>query len=354
MNVYIDPGSRYYLNNALFEKEANDSEDDFLLIWRHLKEYCRKRDIILNTADFWNKDRASKNDIYVSLGHKNFAKRFYWKLKNKNHSADLKNFKKRILLQGEPPVAEPEAYQSIKGLVKIYDQVYFPFKSGDSRARYYLMPFSRDETLSYWQNADRKFLTMIHANRSPRSVKKILLLAVSGGFRYLGHKELFSERIKAIKFFSRTSDIDLYGYDWDKPPFFPYWFYKKSIQKVYKGSIPAIKLRKLSEYNFALTFENCFLPGYISEKIFDCFYAGTIPVYLGATDIQEYIPKECFVDMRDFKNYGELKKFLKSLTPSEIQEYRDNAQQFLRSPRMEPFTNKHFIEFFVNMVSEKD
>ena len=45
------------------------------------------------------------------------------------------------------------------------------------------------------------------------------------------------------------------------------------------------------------------LERWITEKIFDCFYAGTIPVYLGAPDVARWLPPECFIDMRRFGGY---------------------------------------------------
>jgi hypothetical protein len=59
------------------------------------------------------------------------------------------------------------------------------------------------------------------------------------------------------------------------------------------------------------------LDGWITEKIFDCFYSGTIPVYLGAPDIDDWIRADCFVDMRGFSDFAELRAFLKQLSPAE-------------------------------------
>lgn len=53
----------------------------------------------------------------------------------------------------------------------------------------------------------------------------------------------------------------------------------------------------LSNYKFVLCFENSYTNGYITEKIFNCFFAGIIPLYLGAPDITKYINPNCFVDM---------------------------------------------------------
>jgi len=89
------------------------------------------------------------------------------------------------------------------------------------------------------------------------------------------------------------------------------------------------------------------LPGYITDKIFDCFFVGTIPIYLGAPDIAEYIPRNCFIDMRDFKSYEELRMFLKSLPESEIKTYKENGLRFLESEQYKLFTKEHFARIFV-------
>jgi len=360
MNVYIDPTSPDHLGNALFKKNPGG---DPSRPWRYTKEYCGRHNIIVNTIDFYGKKKPGNNDVYVSLEHTSFLRKLYWRIgRNRNYptNINLNNFAKRILIQGEPPMADPAAYQSLRALFKIYDKIFFPFKSdgfaigkdkvSGLRAGFYQMGFSRDEIPVCQKNPVRKFLTMINTNRSPRNLKKILLLLSLGmKFQYLGYKELLTERIRAIEFFGRTNDIDLYGYDWDKPLPFPYWFHEKRILKAYKGVVQ-LKLQTLCDYTFSLVFENCALPSHISEKIFDCFYAGAIPVYLGAPDIEEYIPKNCFIHTRDFKNYEALRRFLKSLAPAEIKAYRENAHSFLQSEKMNPFTLDHFAKLFVDAV----
>ncbi|WP_226896450.1 glycosyltransferase family 10 domain-containing protein [Poseidonibacter ostreae] len=59
------------------------------------------------------------------------------------------------------------------------------------------------------------------------------------------------------------------------------------------------------------------MPGYITEKIFDSFFAGCVPVYLGADNITEHIPKECFIDKREFDTYEKLYKYLKNMSDEE-------------------------------------
>jgi len=74
----------------------------------------------------------------------------------------------------------------------------------------------------------------------------------------------------------------------------------------------------LSGYKFALSFDSYVNQrGYISEKMFDCFRAKVVPIYLGADNVLDYIPKECFIDYRDFKSNEELAEFLQKMTKKE-------------------------------------
>ena len=61
-------------------------------------------------------------------------------------------------------------------------------------------------------------------------------------------------------------------------------------------------LNVLNQYKFVLCYENSYKKGYITEKIFNCFFAQTIPMYKGAHDIADCINTNCFIDMRN-KDY---------------------------------------------------
>jgi hypothetical protein len=50
----------------------------------------------------------------------------------------------------------------------------------------------------------------------------------------------------------------------------------------------------LAPYRYAIAVENHSCPDYWTEKITDCFLAGTMPIYFGATNIAEYFPPESF------------------------------------------------------------
>jgi hypothetical protein len=156
-------------------------------------------------------------------------------------------------------------------------------------------------------------------------------------------KELYSERRRAIKFFEEKSEgeFDLFGYNW-----------KKKKYKNYQGSV-ADKIGKLKEYKFSICYENTGnVKGYISEKIFDCFTAGVVPIYLGASNVTDYIPANCFIDKRNFANYEDLYQFLKSMTQEEYQGYLERAEKFLSSEKAKVFTDEYFIEQFISLIEK--
>ena len=328
-NVGIDPFSDVFRDNKLFGYDKLLNRDDGLSTWRYLKNYCYERDINLNTIDLWTEKKATKEDIYVVFNHKkrSIAGKVYSLFRKKsyqNPKTDI--FKKKVLFQFEPPVVYPWVYKNIDHLTSIYDEVFLVCKVDNTKCHYFYFPQAYNNILSeYWENTNRSFLTMINSNKKPRPFPNV--------------KELYSERIKIVKFFGETDEIDLYGFGWDK----------NDLQKVYKGSRET-KFPILSKYNFAICFENCIMPGYITEKIFDCFFAGTVPVYWGAPDIENYIPNDCFIDMRDFKDYRELRQFLKSLTKSEMESYKENARKYLESEQFKPYTKEHFAEMFVAAI----
>ncbi|MEN9344193.1 MAG: hypothetical protein RLZZ453_980 [Chlamydiota bacterium] len=145
-----------------------------------------------------------------------------------------------------------------------------------------------------------------------------------------------------VEFFSKKpkGEFEFYG----SP--YPNLIYNRC----YKGRIPGLncgkeKIDTLKNYRFCICFENrTHLNGYISEKIFPCFAAGCVPVYWGAPNIEEYIPKDCFIDYRDFQNVEELYVFLKTMPESVYEQYLDSIRQFLSSEQAQLFSPQYFSQ----------
>jgi Glycosyltransferase family 10 (fucosyltransferase) C-term len=57
----------------------------------------------------------------------------------------------------------------------------------------------------------------------------------------------------------------------------------------------------LSRYRFTLAFENAIDRDYVTEKFFDPLCVGSVPVYLGAPNIEEFAPGDhCFIDAASY------------------------------------------------------
>ena len=118
-----------------------------------------------------------------------------------------------------------------------------------------------------------------------------------------------------------------------------------------KGTVIS-KSETLSRYKFAICFENMILPGWITEKIFDCFAAGCVPIYWGAPEITDVIPAECFIDMRQFEGFHDLRDFLHRMTPTQVTRHRDAARAFLESAGYDRFRPQGFLDHFRRFVRE--
>ena len=70
---------------------------------------------------------------------------------------------------------------------------------------------------------------------------------------------------------------------------------------VYGRGINEISLKEegLCDYMFSVVVENGFYESYFTEKILDCFASGTIPVYMGSSDIGNYFNSEGIIPLTE-------------------------------------------------------
>jgi hypothetical protein len=63
----------------------------------------------------------------------------------------------------------------------------------------------------------------------------------------------------------------------------------------------ATKLSTIGSYRFTLAFENAVAEDYVTEKLYDPLVAGSVPVYMGAPNVERLAPSpESYIDVRDF------------------------------------------------------
>lgn len=322
--IFIDPSYQAYENNKLFD--ANDvvlNRDDTLAPYIKFKTDMALQSVEVLTYDLAKtfKKEETAGDGYISFG-------------NLRDKGELKNsgLKLMAFFLMEPPLVAPKMYEVLPYLSNHFEQVFVHNTKGDCYSLegvntaalsklYWPQPYG-DVVDKFWSVKSRdKKIVVINGNHRPRR---------------LLDKELYSQRIKWALGLKKFMGVDLFGRGWDKVVsraslwrVFLLNYFK--IQDIYRGSCGS-KLEVMSHYDFVLCFENLIMDGYITEKIFDCFYSGAIPVYRGGDDINLRIPSGCYIDLRKFKNAKELSDYLLKLSGEEKENYRQEAKKFLLSP----------------------
>ena len=101
----------------------------------------------------------------------------------------------------------------------------------------------------------------------------------------------------------------------------------------------------MARYKFALCFENnASQPGYVSEKITDCFCARCVPIYYGAPGVGELIPQSCWIDARQFGNFREMQGFIVNMAPERHAMYLSAIEEFMHSPTLDFFSTDHYFK----------
>ena len=359
ITVFIDPVTNHFQRNELFNPNSKYNLDNKHEPYFYLRQLFHSKGIEVHTGDYlMRNEKVNKINVYFSFGIVSNYKRLA-----KRRDTILSGF-----FTFDAPIILPTVYEKIPEISRYFKRVYSystskalaPFGCGGVKFSKFCIPQTYYQVFEeLWKKKDRKFLTMINTNKLPRR----------------SYQELYTERLKALEYFSKFGEIDLYGFGWDRmpykvgetwipahltrlyrfvrehQPFVKLFPYEEVIKKVYKGSLNS-KYEILSNYTFAICYENMFLQGWVNEKIFDCFLAGTIPIYLGVPDITDYVPENCFIDKRGFSTYEELRSFLKSLSGKEIQSYKENAREYFSSEMFKPFRKESFAALFTQAVEE--
>lgn len=309
-------------------------------LW-YLKKELKKRGVDIHTSDILPKEKADyilyneypKNNISGVMDLPSTS--------DKNRS---------FLLSLECPIIRPENYKTkyhskFKKVLTWHDDL---VASNDTR---------------YVKSNFCNNLREVNTSNSQRSR---FLVCIAGNKKIDAAEELYSERRKVVEWFESTnsSDFDLYGNGWGsfkvnsnrwyRPlnRIFSYLPVNRKTHSSWKGRADN-KIEVLSKYKFNLCFENAkSYPGYITEKIFDSFFAGTVPVYWGAPNIERYIPADCYIDFRKFNDVSDCYDFLKTVTDDQIIIYQQSMQRFLESEKSYQFSMECFVNTILSAVGE--
>lgn len=333
--IAIKPfNNKIYYNNNIFKIDSSAAS----LYLINARNYLAKKNIILNTIDIVTKTPSEK-DVYFDLP-------YLWELKH--WIRILKNRKKNILFIIEPPVVNPFSYMKISHI--FFVKVYTWNDDLVDNKKYFKMDIPKTDEGMNTQKVSfmkKKFLVLMNANWVAFLPFKLLAFST---------RELYSQRIKAIEFFTDNFPLDfsLYGRGWNKPARFSIEqrLFGHNFFSSYKGVFSSEdKYKILSQFKFALCFENCERIGYISEKIIDFFKARCVPIYLGAPNIGRSIDQKCFIDFRKFKSLEDLARYLLDMDEKTYNTYIQEIEKFLRGNYYKNrWTSTAFIKLFEKSI----
>lgn len=354
VGIYIDPPSKSLLQDRFFTQSISS----LARCLGFVKATLERQGIRVHTVDRLPPPGGAERNLLVTIGS----------LATYPSLADRSDLTLSAFMVTESPIVDPHLYLGLSDVRRRFKRLYSCIDQADITefvgAEVSCIPLRwpidfHGVDMPLWSRSERGFLAMINMNKLPR----------------LASYELFTERMRAVEFLSRSGDIDLYGVGWNKASMqmgrsrLPWTLRRAHIalrdwidrihpdpllvaaRKVYKGELDT-KWETLSKYDFLMCFENTRIGGWVTEKIFESFRVGAIPIYWGANDIAELIPPDAFIDMRQFAGYAELLAFLKGLSRDDIRRYRDAGRAFLESRAFEPFSRERFAEIFRDILEQ--
>lgn len=328
-------GDPRFLNNLWFSEDPSIIRDNQNLCYAELQRKMMNAGVDLNTEDL-NPYEASKLVLFVDVPRRGqyfkMPGQIWYALLNEAPCAYEKNW--RISFHSQ------------------YDKIFTWDEALIDNEKYFLIRLGYNlEYNDFSQRfSDRKFLTMIVGAKHSS---------------YPG--ALYKDRYQIIKWFAKNKPaaFDLYGVGWPdrlRPIFGPRMearipaFVKRIVESfyppnlVYKGRVEG-KRSVLSRYKFSICYENMGdKAGFVTEKIFDSFCSGCVPVYRGATNIHALIPSGCFIDARQFSTIQQMYSFLAKIKAEEFDRYQDNIKKFLISEQGKQFSATVFAEVLLNSM----
>jgi hypothetical protein len=231
--------------------------------------------------------------------------------------------------------------------------------------------FGWDESLS----DDARFVRVPYPNAFPEwplagpELRPIFCVLVASNKALATHdqRDQYKERVRIIDWYERNApgDFHLYGNGWEVRASRPGRWGRllgkaaKLMSRISRPQSPYAtwhgmvddKIELLGRSRFCLAHENCRdLPGYVTEKLFDCFRAGCVPVYVGPREIRDLVPPDCFVDGRDYPDPKDLDAHLRSINDERYRAYQQAAKSFFESGQADRFGRPHFVRTIISSV----
>jgi len=164
-------------------------------------------------------------------------------------------------------------------------------------------------------------------------------------------KQLLDERLRLIEYFGTKNVLKLYGRGWTDRRQIPRYWHR--LIPMLKGLDPQPcddKIAALASCKFTLCLENARYPGYLTEKLIDCFFAGSIPIYLGDPEVDQVIPKEAYIDLAEFDSYDSLFAKMQNMTVDESRVHLQAGRAFLSTEVGQGYSHQGFAEDMLRYI----
>jgi len=274
-----------------------------------------------------------------------------------------------LILSGESPLYARDFYRDVSVPCKgfphrvLFTGAHAPAGSDGTNHPLLFPAFHTDQAPLATPWAERGFMAILAGNKYwrhsdipwPARLERFLQERRDREYTsWLQANQLHDERLELIAHFANQGKIDVYGAGWDNRRHLPAR-YRERLQALQPagGTINyETKHQLLSNYRFTLTLENFVYPGYVTEKIFDALASGSIPVYQGAPDIEAFIPREAFIDLRGFSSLASLEDFLDNLSEADRERILEAGQNFLASNQGQQHSYENRGNFLAGLVGQ--
>jgi hypothetical protein len=141
------------------------------------------------------------------------------------------------------------------------------------------------------------------------------------------NKILYEYRTKMGVKLSNNENIHVYGTFWGKND-------KNVFGEAWNKHIA------LNDYKFSISMENTQQKNYISEKFWDVVITDGVPIYLGCTNIEDYVQSDCFINLNGLSEDETLDKINDIIINEKL--YYDLYKEKILNLKNEFFKNPTF------------
>ena len=316
------------LGGRIFSPDSRSDKSEFMRAFRDYMRGVGVNVVTIDQADFLNPDVT--HVLYFD---------YSWRSARSDRFLASVPYEKRALVMIEPALVNPSLYYTSyyrRRFKTVFTWRLDMLKRNPSYNRINV-PVGAEP--GFYQESPFKGISFCD--------KRYLVAVSSNRWRNMPHSA-YPKRLRTYKWFERflPGQFDLYGTGWNAPhSSFErcFGFHRFSC---YKGPIPGgydAKVKVIAGYKYALCFENnATEPGYISEKIFDCFCARCVPIYYGWKGAMDDLPADAWIDLRNFRNLSELARYIAGIDEAHYTRYIQAIDRFMRSEEIKFFSMSNF------------